>query len=243
MLESDTIIDPTPTPTPTPLPSNASWESPPMPRAGSIAAYSPFTLGSQGWDFIRAEFAIMDDADDIWYWAQGLTSVNDWAKPTGTVMVGQISLEHDATKTYALGLQVDGESKGIMAVWSDNKFYTVEWDIDDFDSDYTTPQWILEPKVLEAPGDWSHPVGLGKEWGQKVNLGAGEWRIWTYQTRTSSRDFYDWDNSYSLIWVESFGPVWKFAAVEDFKFNTFKGGASALLATASTLGLLLAALV
>lgn len=62
MLESDTVITDTTTKDtePTTLPSNASWATPPMPSAGSVVAYSPFTLDTQGWDFGRAEFAIMD---------------------------------------------------------------------------------------------------------------------------------------------------------------------------------------
>ena len=151
------------------------------------------------------------------------------------MLVGGIYVNADPEKTYAIGLQAEYETKGQMAVWSGDQFYSVEWDMDDFDSDYTSPQWILEPKLLEAPGNWEHPVGLAKEWGHKRN--GDEWRIWTHETQTSSSEFFDPETTFRLIWVESFGPVWRFASVQEFTFSAF-GAASTLVAATTTLALL-----
>ena len=48
----------------------------------------------------------MEDAEDkdLWEWAGDLHSGNNYAEPTGTVMVGAIYLDADPTKTYALGV-------------------------------------------------------------------------------------------------------------------------------------------
>ena len=51
-----------------------------MPMDGNLRAYSTFSLNSDGWDFIAADFGFMEVARDadIWDWAYFLDRERKW---------------------------------------------------------------------------------------------------------------------------------------------------------------------
>jgi len=149
------------------------------------------------------------------------------------VMLGQMLFNEaiDESYGYFMGLYLDGEDQGMLAVWDgsygfENTLAFLPEQIPADGLNEGTPAFIEDFRVLTPEvGDWEDNAGgLDWQWGSDMDFDNNEWNIWNYGTVGA-----EWaEGEYLVLYGQSNGD----ADVRYIFTDTIALGASALAATA-----------